>query len=85
MAQSQPPTATLIKTLDKMRGDLIIQALKSATEIFKLSKRDLHLLTMYDKRVIDRWYKSNKVSIEEAAIWADALGYELTLKRKERS
>jgi hypothetical protein len=40
---------------------------------------------MYDKRVIDRWYKSNKVSIEEAAIWADALGYELTLKRKERS
>jgi len=65
-----------------MRGDLIIEALKSATKIFKLTKRELHLLTDYDLRIIERWYRS-KVSIQEAAIWADALGYELILKRKE--
>jgi hypothetical protein len=68
-----------------MRGELIINALKSATSIFNLSKRELRLLTMYDSRVIDRWYKSSKVSIEEAAVWADVLGYELILKRKEPS
>jgi hypothetical protein len=65
-----------------MRGDLIIEALKSATKIFNLTKRELHLLTDYDLRIIERWYRS-KVSIQEAAIWADALGYELILKRKE--
>ena len=65
-----------------MRGDLIIEALKSATKIFNLTKRELHLLTYYDSRVIDRWYR-NKVSIQEAAIWAETLGYELVLKRKE--
>jgi len=65
-----------------MRGDLIIEALKSATKIFKLTKRELRILTYFDTRVIDRWYRGN-VSIQEAAIWADALGYELILKRKE--
>tara|TARA_R100000781_G_C4051450_1_gene117742 strand:+ start:516 stop:722 length:207 start_codon:yes stop_codon:yes gene_type:complete len=68
-----------------MRGELIVNALKSATSIFKLNKRELRLLTMYDSRVIDRWYRSGNVSIEEAAVWADALGYELILKRKEPS
>lgn len=65
-----------------MQGDIIIEALKSATKIFNLTRRELHLLTYYDKRIIDRWYR-NKLSIQEASIWAEVLGYELTLKRKE--
>lgn len=65
-----------------MRGDIIIEALKSATKIFKLNKKELHLLTYYEPRIIERWYRG-KVSIQEAAVWADALGYDLTLKRKE--
>ena len=65
-----------------MRGELIIEALKSASKIFKLTKRDLRILTYYDTRVVERWYRGN-VSIQEASVWADVLGYELILKRKE--
>ena len=65
-----------------MRGDIIIEALKSATKIYKLTRKELRLLTYYDARIIDRWYRG-KVSIQEAAVWADVLGYELVLKRKE--
>tara|TARA_R110000824_G_scaffold105920_1_gene250444 strand:+ start:299 stop:505 length:207 start_codon:yes stop_codon:yes gene_type:complete len=65
-----------------MQGELIIEALKNATRIFKLSKKELGLLTGFDSRIIERWYRG-KVSINETAVWADALGYQLVLKRKE--
>jgi predicted Rossmann fold nucleotide-binding protein DprA/Smf involved in DNA uptake len=59
----------------------LVAAMTQATQIFKLSMKEVAHITGYHHNTVRNWYKGN-ISLEQYVKWADKMGFEVVVRRK---
>ncbi len=65
-----------------MTFEKMIKVLNDANMVYKLTMEEIGLLTGHTKHAVNKWRKGGDISLRDYLDWADAMGFEVTVRRK---
>lgn len=65
-----------------MTPENMVASLCQATDLYKLTDKELGALVGHTTRQVKKWRKG-ELSLQEASLWADSLGYTLRFEKKK--